>query len=221
MKLEFLDNELFKNEAIEQLLVYCPLQVLKSFEYVEYKKENDFLLHQEQNYDDTYILLDGTVEIFLISSTGRKVVLDIYQKAGAFIGEQEAILNVPYSASVRNITPVRLLKFTNQTFIDWVDADHHLAKSLIKNQCAQVYHLANQTARYTLYSAKEQVAIAILRMHRRNQAITRNEIISSVAMTPRHVNRILADLADKGIISIGHSLIKVLEIDKLTFYGES
>ena len=53
-------------------------------------------------------------------------MLDVYD-AGMFLGEQEAIINRPYSASIINISPITVLAIRNADFVEWSQKDHRFA----------------------------------------------------------------------------------------------
>lgn len=219
MEKNFLDSYLSNNLLLKDILSCCPFEIFKQFSVIEYLSENNLFLNQGTQYNTVYILLKGELEIFIDSYSGKKIVLDIYKKPGLFIGEQEAILDLPFSSSVRNITPVHLLKLSNATFCEWIKCDNNLASIMLKNQCKQVYNLANKTAYYTLYNAKEQISLSILESHRLDKKITKQEIFRSVSTTSRNINRVLKELIKEDIISIEDSIIHLLNIDKLIIYG--
>lgn len=108
----------------------------------------------------------------MISTNGKSVVLDIYG-SGMLIGEQEAIINKAYSASVLNITDVTLLKINNNDFRKWISCDNLFANKLLHNLSSQIYNLTQRTERYSLYSAMEQIISFLIKSYENNETITR------------------------------------------------
>lgn len=148
------------------------------------------------------------------------MLLDVYRTPGTFIGEQEAIIDKPFSSTVCNTTPVKLFKITNNDLKLWLKRDADFCFDMLRNQAEQVYHLSKRTGHYALYNAKEQVVLRIIAYYRKEKIITKHDIINTVATSPRHVNRILSDLVNQKIIKIKGVRIDVLNIDELIRYKE-
>lgn len=207
------------SKEINNLLETCPKTILNKMTLENYES-GKFVLNQDKVYQQVYILVKGAIEISLLSAQDKKVILDIYQKPGLFIGEQEAILDRPYSATVSNLTSCQLISMPSETFLEWLSCDRDFSKWFIYNQCDQVYHITRRVERYTLYNAKEQVAMILLDYYQNDQLITKFMLQRSLIITVRHLNRILADLVEQDIISINKSVITVLNCNKLSSYGE-
>lgn len=204
---------------LETFLSHCPFHLVNEMEILHFQTEGSFFLPQDKTHPYVYIILEGEFEIFVEESDHRKVILDLYDKLGTLIGEQEAILNLPYSSSVCNLTPCTLLRLTCTHFLEWIQQDKDFSQKLLHNQCEQVYHLAKQAAYYTLHSAKEQVALCLYNLHEKGGVITKVAVQRSVATSVRHTNRILSELASQQIIQLKQSTILVLQPEKLLFYG--
>lgn len=110
-----------------ELFHYCPYSILINMTLVEFSDVGSFYLAQEEKHEYIYILVSGEIEIYFESNHGNKVIFDTYNQAGDFIGEQEAVINQAYSASVTNRTPCLLLKMSNQNFLEWLRSDFYFA----------------------------------------------------------------------------------------------
>lgn len=199
--------------AVQQLLRTCPLHIVNDFQ-IEHYAVDDFQFLQGTQYDNTYILVEGKVKIYLMSAGGKAVALDIYEQ-GAFIGEQEALLGKPYSASVINLTPVTVLKIPNDQFKIWLQEDQYFSQKLIYNLSMQIYTLTNRTERYSLHSALDQAISSLIWSTRRNQVITRTNLLNEIDTSSRNLNRILKQLRDLGVIEINKSQIVVTDLPQL------
>lgn len=145
----------------------------------------------------------------MISTNGKSVVLDIYG-SGMLIGEQEAIINKAYSASVLNITDVTLLKINNNDFRKWISCDNLFANKLLHNLSSQIYNLTQRTERYSLYSAMEQIISFLIKSYENNETITREKLTYEVDTSYRNINRILKKLIDLKAIEINNGKIYIL-----------
>ena len=196
------------NYKMRELLSSCPLFILERMEKCNFP-DGKFELFQGKKYDFTYIVVSGQIKIFLISTNGKSVVLDIYG-SGMLIGEQEAIINKAYSASVLNITDVTLLKINNNDFRKWISCDNLFANKLLHNLSSQIYNLTQRTERYSLYSAMEQIISFLIKSYENNETITREKLTYKVDTSYRNINRILKKLIDLKAIEINNGKIYIL-----------
>lgn len=212
MRVILLDiNKVYKainsNEQVRQLVKTAPLNIVERMQ-VKHFEVKQFVLHQGNSYQDTYILVKGRVKVFLNSPSGKQVVLDVYD-SGMFLGEQEAIINRPYSASVINISPITVLVIRNQDFVEWARKDHRFANQLINNLSEQIYHLTKRMERYSMHSALQQIGLFLLQCDDKQVPITRELITYEVDTSYRNINRVLKRLADLNVIKINRSTIKI------------
>ncbi|HFI0107548.1 TPA: Crp/Fnr family transcriptional regulator [Streptococcus suis] len=221
MKQAFKLTDIDHYPKVAKLLANFPLHLIGEMEYIQYTESGKFYLPQNKIHSYVYIILDGEFEISLKEKhSNRSMLLTIYNQEGTLIGEQEAILDKPYSSTVTNTSPCKLLRLSKQAFCKWVQLDQTFAIHLLKDQCQQVYDLSNQAGYHLLHNAKEQIALFLLNKHRKNSLISKQDVHRAVAISSRHTNRILADLNSKGLISISQSSIQVLKPEELLYYGE-
>lgn len=210
-------NDIFalvdQTPQLQQLLRTCPLHIINEFE-IEQFAVGDFQFLQGNKYDNTYIVAAGKVKIYLMSAGGKAVALDIYEQ-GAFVGEQEALLDKPYSASVVNLTPVTVLKISNDLFKVWLKEDQHFSQELIYNLSMQIFTLTNRTERYSLHSALDQAISYLIWATQRNQVMTRATLLNEIDTSSRNLNRILKQLRDLNVITIRKSQIVVTDLPQL------
>lgn len=221
MKENFPLDKVQQYPNVMELLANCPLRIINELSYVEYHQAETFQLIQGNYYNFVYIILEGEFEITLTEKhSSRSMVLALYDQEGALIGEQEAILDRPYSSSVINTTPCKLLRITKECFCQWIALDQQFSYYLLKNQCQQVYDLSNQAGHYFLHSAKEQIALFLHKQYLKGKTISKQEVNRAVTTSNRHVNRILADLDKREIIALNQSSIHILKPQELLYYGE-
>lgn len=201
------------NEQVRQLVKTAPLNIIEQMQ-VKHFDTKQFVLYQGNSYQNTYILVEGRVKVFLNSPSGKQVVLDVYD-SGMFLGEQEAIINRPYSASIINITPITVLVIRNRDFVEWSQKDHRFADRLIKNLSEQIYHLTNRMERYSMHSALQQIGLFLLQCDDEQVPITRELITYEVDTSYRNINRVLKRLADLNVIKINRSTIKITDYQTL------
>lgn len=210
-------NEVYKainsNERVRQLVKTAPLNIVEQMDVKKFDTKQ-FILHQGESYQNTYLLVNGRVKVFLNSPSGKQVVLDVYD-SGMFLGEQEAIINRPYSASIINISPITVLSIRNSDFVEWTQKDHRFADRLIHNLSEQIYHLTKRMERYSMHSALQQIGLFLLSCAHEHIPITREKITYEVDTSYRNINRVLKKLADINVIQINRSIIKITDLQTL------
>lgn len=210
-------NEVYKainsNERVRQQVKTAPLSIIEQMEVKKFDTKQ-FVLHQGESYQNTYLLVNGRVKVFLNSPSGKQVVLDVYD-SGMFLGEQEAIINRPYSASIINISPITVLSIRNSDFVEWSHRDHRFADRLIHNLSEQIYHLTKRMERYSMHSALQQIGLFLLYCAHEHIPITRERITYEVDTSYRNINRVLKKLADINVIQINRSIIKITDFRTL------
>ena len=210
-------NEVYKainsNERVRQLVKTASLNIVEQMDVKKFDTKQ-FILHQGESYQNTYLLVNGRVKVFLNSPSGKQVVLDVYD-SGMFLGEQEAIINRPYSASIINISPITVLSIRNSDFVEWTQRDHRFADRLIHNLSEQIYHLTKRMERYSMHSALQQIGLFLLSCAHEHIPITREKITYEVDTSYRNINRVLKKLADINVIQINRSIIKITDLQTL------
>ena len=112
-----------------------PQEIDKFREWTEVQDvgPGEFIIKENQAGDYLYVVLDGTVEIFLLDSNGKVVIL-AQHKRGNYFGEQALLPDSDgkRNAFVRMDQNGRLLKVPKQNFRLLLDRDSKLAETLSK-----------------------------------------------------------------------------------------
>ena len=209
-----------RNPKIYELLKWCPYEILKRWQ-VKTVKGNTVLMKQGEVYNSFLIIVDGLVDIFIMSEQGKKYSQAIYKK-GDYIGELEIFEKMPYSCFVETITDAVVLSISRDDFLKWIDMDHNINRYITKTLCRQFYTLSLKAGEDTLYTLRQRICKYILsNISRINNdyivAMDKFQISEQMAVTPRSVNRILKQLKEESIIQEGNGYIKIIDIDKLKF----
>lgn len=194
--------------AIFELLRGCPYEVLKAFSVVRSRK-GEFLLNQGQVYDSLYIVVSGLVRIYVMTESGRKYTLAIYQQ-GNYIGEHEIFDQRPYSCFVEAISDVVLLRIRREGFIRWLGLDRNFSDSFTRSLCNQIYLLSEKAGVDTLYSLRQRICQYLVAAAAREGRVTvdREELGELMGVATRSVNRILKSLREEGLIAVeGHDIV--------------
>ncbi len=97
------------------------MQAAEHLEHIKLKP-GDFLFKEGEKSYFFYIIQHGNVEIFTHDSSGKKIILSI-SEPGEAVGEFAMITKRPRSASAVAVTPVELVKISEEGY-------YHLLKEL-------------------------------------------------------------------------------------------
>lgn len=200
---------------VYEIVKTCPLEVIEQIELERFAAKK-FYLEQGESYEYVYILLSGNVKVFVMNSKGNQITLDIYEQ-GNFIGEHEALIKKPFSASLCSMTEVQLLKIPVQAFLQWMALDNAFCQRLTQSLCEQLYELTHRAAKYSLNDVRTQVAETMLSSYRetRKSKIDKKQLLDSVSATSRSVYRVLQQFSEQGWIQIESEEIQILAMEKL------
>lgn len=214
------------NTELHEMLKYCPYEILKKWSLREYKK-GKFILNQGQVYDSFYIIVEGSVDIYVMSETGKKYSLTIYKK-GNYIGEHEIFDQVPFSCFAEGNSDVKILEIKREYFLKWLELDRNISAYITKTLCRQFYSLSNKAGKDTLYTLKQRICQYLIDnlKYKDNKGILKlniekEKLSEQMAVTQRSVNRVLKNLKEKGIIEIDSSFIIVKDLNVLKFEAQS
>ncbi len=209
-----------KEPEVYAILKYCPYEILKRFVVKEYKK-GMFILNQEEVYDTFYIMVEGTVDIYVMSEAGKKYSLARYKK-GNYIGEHEIFERKPYSCYVEGLSNIKLLELDRNNFLKWFSLDRNLNEYITKTLCSQFYMLSKKAGKDTLYTLKQKICQYLIDnvSNSGNKTvlkinIEKDQLSEQLAVTQRSVNRVLKDLKEQDIIEIESNFIIIRDFDKL------
>lgn len=214
------------NPELYEMMKYCPYEILKQWSLKEYKK-GKFILRQGHVYDSFYLIIEGSVDIYVMSETGKKYSLAIYKK-GNYIGEQEIFDLIPFSCFAEGNTDVKILELKREYFLKWLELDRNISAYITRTLCRQFYKLSNKAGKDTLYTLKQRICQYLIdNLSFKNSKgilkvnIEKEKLSEQMAVTPRSVNRVLKDLKEKGIVEIENGFLVVKNLEKLKLEAES
>ena len=104
----------------------------------------DTLVRQGEVGDCMFVLQEGEVEV-IKEEDGKEAVVDI-MRAGEMFGEMAIIEKQRRSATIRALTPVRVLTIDKKTFLRRVHEDPTLALNILKTMSNRIRKLDAELA---------------------------------------------------------------------------
>lgn len=206
-----------RDKKIYDIFKNCPYHILRSVKLKKYP-HGTFRLEQDEVHDKFYILIDGEVDIFIISDFGKKYYLTTYGK-GNFVGELELFDRKTYMCQVVGRGSVTTLELDRENYLDWLENDHNFNQYVLKILCNHTYVSMQKMGNNIQYPLRQRICYYLIeetvRKGKKSAAINVEVLAERMGVTSRSVNRILKEFKDKGILEINNSKVVIKDEDLL------
>lgn len=173
----------------------------------------------EQPGEVVYVLLEGTVKIYVTHMDGREVIL-AFLGPGDTVGEMSLVDSAGRSANVVTTEPSRLLWMDRATFQSCLRTMTPLANNLVRLLAHRLRFANEQIQALCTLDVPGRVARQILaladRYGRRQSAgevripirLTQSDLAEIVGASRERVNQVIVDFKHRGLISVdpGHRI---------------
>jgi CRP/FNR family cyclic AMP-dependent transcriptional regulator len=179
-------------------------------------KKNTIVINQDDETYSLYVILSGSVKVFISGEDGREAVLN-HQSAGDYFGDLALIDRQPRVASVMTTEPSTLMIISREDFLRCLSKNPEIAINLIKPMTSRMRMLARNVSSLALLDVYGRVARTLLDEAREvdgrllTEKLTQQEIADMVGASRAMVSRILKDLKIGGYISIEKKRITILQ----------
>jgi CRP-like cAMP-binding protein len=156
--------------------------------------------------DYMYIIREGRVKVTKLSDDGREKILEFLDE-GAFVGEMALFERAPRSASVKTLTPVRLLALSRTDFIGTLRKSPDLAMSVIQELSRRLRTINEQASALSFQRVKDRTKGLLERLARepygdgsrhRTPSLTHQQIADMIGTSRETVTRVVKDLKTEG-----------------------
>jgi len=177
-------------------------------------RKNTIVINQGDETCSLYIILSGSVKVFVSSDDGREAVLN-HQGAGDYFGDLALIDKQPRVASVMTTEPSKFMIISRDDFMRCLASHPEIALNLIRPLTSRVRMLARNVSNLALLDVYGRVARTLLQQsHEENgqqvtDRLTQQEIADMVGASRAMVSRILKDLKAGGYISVDRKRITI------------
>ncbi|MCP4105199.1 MAG: Crp/Fnr family transcriptional regulator [Desulfobacteraceae bacterium] len=204
------NTPIFKGLPENQLQEIRQIAVEKHFS----KRSTIFLQGDEGN--GFYIVADGKVKIFKISSEGKEQILHIFG-AGEPFGEVPVFSGQSFPANAEAIAKSRLLFFPRAAFAKLITDNPSLALNMLavlsmrlREFAARIESLSlkevpARLAGYLIVLAEEQGTPDAVELN-----ISKGQLASILGTVPETLSRIFAKMTDQGLIEVNGPNIRLL-----------
>jgi len=177
-------------------------------------KKNTIVINQDDETYSLYVILSGSVKVFVSGEDGREAVLN-HQQAGDYFGDLALIDKQPRVASVMTTEPSKFMIISRENFLACLSKNPEIAVNLIKPMTSRIRMLAKNVSSLALLDVYGRVARILLEQAEQQgdvlvtDKLTQQEIADMVGASRAMVSRILKDLKEGGYISIDKKRITI------------
>jgi len=177
-------------------------------------RKGAIVISQDDETYSLYVILSGSVKVFISGEDGREAVLN-YQRAGDYFGDLALIDKQPRVASVMTTEPSTFMIISREDFLTCLSHNPEIAINLIKPMTERMRMLAQNVSSLALLDVYGRVARILLQQASEQDGVlatdklTQQEIADMVGASRAMVSRILKDLKAGGYISVDKKCITI------------
>jgi CRP/FNR family cyclic AMP-dependent transcriptional regulator len=186
------------------------IQVLSRYGVIRGYPASTLLFSEGDGGDHLYVVLTGSVRVFVSDERGREVILNSHGP-GEFFGELALIDQAPRSASVVTLEPVRAVVVTREAYYQSVVECPALSTELVRSLPARIRSLTDSLKSMALHDVHGRVIDVLVKLARQQAGNwvleprpTHQEIANRVGASREMVSRVMKDLVGSGHIVIEH-----------------
>ena len=222
------DDNRGRGLARSQLIGELGEESLKHLEALGKRVELDageVLFFQEDAGDSIYIVETGSIEISILSVSGKKLALNVMQAPDVF-GEIAALDGGPRTATATTLEPSTLLRFDRAEILQEIKNRPELAANLIQILCARLRWVSQQVEDLAMLNIEGRLASRLLILHKKfsdkygKLHLSQSELAEFLGATRESINKILQEWRASGLIELSRGAVKVCDWDGLSAIAE-
>ena len=176
--------------------------------------------------DRFFLLLEGQVKLYFNTADGHEKVIEII-RPGMTFGEAVMLIEQPFPAHARAVTPSTLLTFPRSTINQLLHDDADAALRMLASLSRRMHGMVQVIEELTTYSSTQRVIGYLIGERSAPDAMSltlpagKALIASKLNLTPETFSRVLRELQQAGLIAVDGREIKLLESAGLLQFGQS
>lgn len=180
---------------------------------------DEVVYHRDDPATHLYVLLAGTVKVSMVDELGRETVLNVL-RGGDLFGELSLFDGIPRSATVSTITDSEILLLSGEEFLTILERHPTAMREMLRMLSRNIRRLSERVEDLHLLDVPSRIAKALLDLashagSSREVVITQEDVAAMVGATRVSVNRVFADLEQRGLIKCGRRRVEILDADRL------
>ncbi|SIS76495.1 Crp/Fnr family transcriptional regulator [Salimicrobium salexigens] len=186
-------------------------------------KQGEVLWEKNDTLDHLYFLVDGKIKIHTSSAEGNGLILR-FKNPLAVIGDVEYVKGTDVFHTVESVTDGHLMKIPFARLRQEEKENTAFLHFLLEVITHKFYTEAHASTLNMLYNTDVRLASYLLSLtddgkgslfHEEMRPETLKETAEVIGTSYRHLNRVLRDFEDEGILEKHRGIIKITDIDLL------
>jgi CRP/FNR family transcriptional regulator, cyclic AMP receptor protein len=190
-------------------------------------RKGETIFHQGDPGDALFVVDTGSVKVVLPSDEGAEPAIVAILGPGEFFGELAILDGAPHSATIVAVEPTETLVLHRDAFLSLIDSDAGLRRALLASLAAEIRRLTGHVEDLHFLDLPGRLASRILRLAESSGTkapdgtvriawpYTQSELAGMIGGSRQSVNRLLADLADQGLVHLDREQLVILDADRL------
>ncbi len=189
-------------------------------------RRGETIFHQGDPGDSLFIIEAGAVKIVLPSPEGEEAAIIATLGRGDFFGELALLDDAYRSATAVAVEPTQALVLRREPFERLLDADPALRRALLAGLAGELRRLTGHVEELHFLDLPGRLASRLVRMAEEHAPgeqgevvlpwpFTQSELAAMIGGTRQTVNRLLADLADQGLIRFEKDVLVIPDVARL------
>ncbi|HEY5654386.1 MAG TPA: Crp/Fnr family transcriptional regulator [Woeseiaceae bacterium] len=177
--------------------------------------------------DYFYFVLDGQVELSIVSAAGDKKVIEVIHPGQTF-AEAVAFMKVPrFPVNAKALRATVLCQIQTSRYIALLSDSTDACLKLLADLSRRLHSYIIEIENLTIQNARHRLAAFLLSQIQDESGdsadleldMPRHIIASRLSMQPETLSRLLGGLAKEGIISVEERLIRISSVSDLRKYS--
>ena len=185
-------------------------------------RRGETIFHADDPGDALFVVTSGRVKITIPPGDGSEPAILTTIAPGGFFGELALLDGAPRSATAVALDRVEAHVLRRHAFDRLVDDEPALRRALLAALAAEIRRLTAQVEDLHFLDLPGRLARHLLRSlptmtgeHRLPWPYTQTELAGMIGGSRQSVNRLLADLADEGLVRIDRDRLVVVDVNRL------
>ena len=167
-----------------------------------------------------YLVLEGTIKLYLLSPEGEEKVIEVMQPGQTFAEAVMFMEQEAYPVNAAALTRLRLAAFSNTVFVQLLRESPRLALRMLATLSRRLHGLLYQIDELALQDATHRLVAYLLMLPRDagntiDLELPKQVIAARLAITPETLSRTLAVLRERRLLAVEGDRILLLDPEGL------
>ncbi|MEK5297310.1 Crp/Fnr family transcriptional regulator [Bacillus sp. FSL R5-0659] len=176
-------------------------------------EQGELICSKGDQREHLYLLVKGKLKIFTTTKEGKTFILCFKHPLEA-IGDIEYVQQTDMVNTVEAVTEVHMLRISHQALMRHAKDDPRILAFLLKGITNKFYTKSNDLSFHLLYPVEVRLAsylLSVLTGDNSASALRLTDAASLIGTSYRHINRVIQQFCEKGLIERQRGEITILD----------